>query len=155
MVMLVPKRQRSYWSALRGILEARKPEQAVLHKRSARRESILMLEEGRAACRIAQVVEESRRSKVAPAEIRMEVAVKVVRSGFGHDVQNDVSGLAVFRVVVVRQNLKFLYLFHRCAESVARDEDLRLIPDISAVHIHLDAAVIKLPGPTRSEESLE
>src|SRR4029077_16251110 len=74
------------------------------------------------ACRL--VVEEVGSAQVPAPEISVRIAVDCVGARFGDDIQDYVSGLSVFRVVVVGENLKFLDFFDRRTQSVARGDDL-------------------------------
>ncbi len=50
----------------------------------------------------------------------MRVSVDSVGAGLGDHVQHNVSRLAVLRIVVVGQNLEFLYLFQRSTQRISQ-----------------------------------
>ncbi|SRR5260370_30983530 len=65
----------------------------------------------RATCRPGRVEKRGRSAHVPAAEVRMEVAVKTVCAGLCDHVQDHAAGLAVFRIVIIREDLELLHFF--------------------------------------------
>src|ERR1700730_11014102 len=70
--------------------------------------------------------------------------MKLVGARLGDYVQDQVTGLAVFGVVVVGENLELLNFLNRRAQRVARGS--APIGDIPPVNVDLDTAVINAAG---------
>lgn len=92
----------------------------------------------------ALVVEEVRCAHVAPADVGVAVTVDGVCAGLGDNVQDNAAGLAIFGVVVIRDDLEFFYLFHGSAERVARRS--RNIRDVSTIDVVDDTSAINTSG---------
>src|SRR5258708_5740684 len=97
-----------------------------------------MLEEWRSLGRTVKIVKPVGGPHIPPTEVAVPVAVNVVRSRLGDHIKYNVSGLSVFRVVIIGQNLEFLYFFHGRAEGVAPGN--KLVGDVSAIQVNGDAA---------------
>src|SRR6266849_8298936 len=89
------------------------------------------------------MVEEVRSAEVAATEIGMPVTVKRVGARLRDDVQNDVSGLAVFRVVIVREHLELFDFFHGGSERVSCGR--RCVGNIAAIDADRYAPVSYAP----------
>src|SRR5579863_7502195 len=91
----------------------------------------------------ALIVKEVRSAHVSAADVGVAIAVDGVRARFSDHVQDDAAGLAIFGVVVIGDDLEFLYLFHSGAESVPHGS--RHIRNISAVNVMDNAAAVDHP----------
>lgn len=98
----------------------------------------------------ACVIEEIGGAQVAAAKIRVPVAVNLICSGLGDDIQNNVSGLPVFRVVVVGQDLES-FTSSTEAPSASRVDTTwsEIFPPSTLTTMPRS---FTLPGPVRSAE---
>ena len=67
-----------------------------------------------------------------------------IGSGFRYNVHDQTGSLAVFGIVVVGENLKFLHFVDGCARTVASGN--QLVSDVCAIYVVKIAAVIDGAG---------
>ena len=70
----------------------------------------------------------------------MAFAVDAICSGFGYHIQDQACCLAVFGIVIIRNDLKSLHFVHRCACAIAAGH--QLIRDICSIYVIKIAAII-------------
>ena len=70
----------------------------------------------------------------------MAFAVNAIGSGFRDHIQHQTGGLAVFGIVVVGEDLKFLDFVDRCACAVTSGN--QLVSDVRAINVIKIAAII-------------
>src|SRR6476620_8755247 len=132
---------------------AGKPEQFVLLEGTAQSEATFLAVERCAWATVdggrirtaripknAYIVKRIGSSQVSSAEIHMTIAVDAIGSGFRYNVQDQTGSLAVFGIVVVGENLKFLHFVDGCARTVASGN--QLISDVCAIYVIKIAAIV-------------
>ncbi len=92
----------------------------------------------------AQVVKRIGRAQVAAAEVHVAVAVELIGSGFGHSVDDQSASLAIFRVVIIGEDLKFLDLVHGGTQPVASGN--QLVSNVCSINVVKVGAIVDGTG---------